>query len=58
MAHLLTFSGSLAAGYVLAIYTWPAVRAFFTAAETRIAGFKAWLVALLDRVRDALGRGD
>ncbi len=33
MAHLLTFVGGLAAGYALAIYTWPAVRAFFAGAE-------------------------
>ena len=37
MSHLLTFVGGLAAGYALAIYTWPAVRAFFAARQAEIA---------------------
>ena len=57
MAHLLTFVGGLAAGYALAIYTWPTVRAFFAGAETEIAWIKARLAALLDQARNVFGRG-
>lgn len=57
MAHLLTFVGGLAAGYPLAIYTWPTVRTFFAGAETEIAWMKARLTALLDQARNVFGRG-
>jgi hypothetical protein len=55
MAHLLTFAGGVAAGYALAIYTWPAVRAVFAAAEPEIAWLKSRLAALEDKARDVFG---
>ena len=55
MVHALTFAGGVAAGYVLAIYTWPAVRGFFAAAEPEIAWLKSQLAALEDKARDVFG---
>jgi hypothetical protein len=55
MDHVLTFAGGLAAGYVLAIYTWPAVRAFFAGAEAEIAWLKSRLAAIEDKARDVFG---
>ena len=57
MAHLLTLVGGFAAGYALAIYTWPVVRAFFAGAETEIAWIKTRLAALLHQARNVFGRG-
>ena len=56
MDDLLLFGGFVAAGYVLAIYTWPAVRTFFAGAEQEIAWMKPRLRELENQVRDALGR--
>jgi hypothetical protein len=55
MDHVLTFAGGVAAGYALAIYTWPAVRGFFAAAEPEIAWLKLRLAALEDKARDVFG---
>ena len=55
MDHVLTFAGGVAAGYALAIYTWPAVRAFFAGAEAEIAWLKSRLAALEDKARDVFG---
>ena len=55
MNHLLTFVGGLAAGYLLAIYTWPAVRAFFAARQAEIAWLKSRLAALEDKAREVFG---
>ena len=41
MDNFLIFGGFAAAGYVLAIYTWPAVRTFFAGAEQEIAWLKS-----------------
>ena len=56
MHNLLLFGGFAAAGYVLAIYTWPAVRTFFAGAEQEIAWLKSRLAELEDKVRDMFGR--
>ena len=55
MAHLLTFVGGLAAGYALAIYTWPTARALAAGAEAEITSLKSRLAALEDKVRDVFG---
>lgn len=55
MAHLLTFVGGTAAGYALAIYTWPAARAFLAGAEAEIARLMSKLAALQDKARDLFG---
>jgi len=55
MAHLLTFAGGVAAGYVLAIYTWPALRAVFAGAGAEIVWLKSRLAALEDKARDVFG---
>ncbi len=55
MHNLLMFGGFMAAGYGLAIYTWPAVRTFFAGAEQEIAWLKSRLGELEDKVRGAFG---
>jgi hypothetical protein len=55
MAHVLTFAGGVAAGYALAIYTWPAARDVFAGAEAEIAWLKSRLAALGDKARDVFG---
>ena len=55
MDHVLTFAGGSASGYVLAIFTWPAVRAFIAGAEAEIAWLKSRLAALEDKARDMFG---
>jgi hypothetical protein len=52
MTYLLTFAGGLAAGYVLAVYTWPTLRAVFAEAEAEISRFRA---VLEDKARDVFG---
>jgi hypothetical protein len=55
MHDLLILGAFTAAGYVLAIYTWPAVRTFFAGAEQEIAWLKSRLGELEDKVRGAFG---
>jgi hypothetical protein len=55
MTDLLMFGGFLAAGYVLAIYTWPALRTVIAGAEQEIAWLKARAAELEARLRDAFG---
>jgi len=52
MTYLLTFTGGLAVGYVLAGYTWPTLRAVFADAEAEISRFRA---VLEDKARDLFG---
>jgi len=55
MDDLIIFLGFMAAGYVLSIYTWPALRTFFAGAEQEIAWLKARLGELEDKLRGTLG---
>jgi hypothetical protein len=55
MTDLLIFGGFVAAGYVLAIYTWPALRTFFAGAEQEIAWLKARAAELEAKLRDTFG---
>ena len=55
MDDLLLFGGFAAAGYVLAIYTWPAVRTFFAGAEQEIAWLKSRVADIENKLRDSLG---
>lgn len=56
--NLLVVIGSAGAGYLLAIYTWPAVRAFVVGAEQELAWVKARAIELEAKVRAALGRSE
>jgi hypothetical protein len=56
MDDLVLFVIFSAAGYVLAIYTWPAVRTFFAGAEQEIDWLKGRLGDLENKVRDAFNR--
>ncbi len=56
MDDLLLFGGFAAAGYVLAIYTWPAVRAFLAGAEQELAWLKSRVADIEDKLRNTLGR--
>jgi hypothetical protein len=50
--------GAAAAGYALAIYTWPAVRSLVLGAEQELVLVRARLVELEAKVRAALGGGE
>lgn len=55
MDDLLIFLGFVAAGYVGAIYTWPALRTFLAGAEQEIAWLKARAAELEAKVRGVFG---
>jgi len=55
MDDLLLFGGFAAAGYALAIYTWPTVRTFFAGAEQEIAWLKSRVADIENKLRDSLG---
>jgi hypothetical protein len=55
MDDLIIFLGFMAAGYVLAVYTWPTLRTFFAGAEQEIAWLRQRLGELEDKVRGAFG---
>jgi len=58
MNDVLVLGGFTAAGYVLAIYTWPTVRTFIAGAEQEIAWLKTRVAEIEAKLRDALnGRG-
>jgi hypothetical protein len=57
MAYLLTCVGGFAAGYVLAIHSWPAARALIASAEAEFASLKSRLAALEEKARDIFGSG-
>ena len=56
--NLMIVIGAAAAGYVLAIYTWPAVRTFVVGAEQELALVKARAIELEAKVRALLGHGE
>jgi hypothetical protein len=55
--NLLIGIGAAAGGYALAVYTWPAVRAFIVGAEQELALLKARVLAFEAKVRAVLGDG-
>jgi hypothetical protein len=55
MTDLLIAGGFIAAGYVLAIYTWPALRTYLAGAEREIARLKTRASELEAKLRDAFG---
>jgi hypothetical protein len=57
MVDLMIFCAGAAAGLVLAVYGWPALRTFMVGAETELAELKARAAALETKLRAALGRG-
>ncbi len=56
MDNVLIFAGFAAGGYVLAIYTWPALRTFIAGAEQEMVWLKARLSEIEAKVRDTLRR--
>jgi hypothetical protein len=57
MTVLIAFGGG-AAGYLLAIYTWPALRGFVLGAEQELIAVKARLAELEAKVRAAFGHDE
>jgi hypothetical protein len=55
MADLMIFGGGLSAGYVLAAFTWPQLRAFLIGAEQEIAQLRARAAALEASLRGVFG---
>jgi hypothetical protein len=53
MTMLVAFGGA-AAGYLLAIFTWPSVRAFVLGAEQELVAVRTRLAELEAKVRAAL----
>jgi hypothetical protein len=51
MDDLIIFLGFMTAGYVLSIYTWPALRTFFAGVEQEVDWLKDRLAALEAKVR-------
>ena len=56
--NLMILIGGSAAGYVLAISTWTAARAFVLGAEQELVSLKARAAELEAQVRTALGCGE
>ena len=57
MVDLMIFCAGAAAGFVLAVHGWPALRTFMVGAEAELAELKARAAALETKLRAALGRG-
>ena len=57
MTSLIVFGAGAVAGYVLAAYTWPALRTFILGVEQELTQVKARVIALETKLRAALGRG-
>jgi hypothetical protein len=58
MLDVILFGGAAAGGYVLSIYTWPALRTFLVGMDQELAWLKARADELETRLRAALSRFD
>ena len=58
MLDLILFGGAATGGYVLSIYTWPALRTFLVGMDQELAWLKARADELEARLRAALSRFD
>lgn len=55
---IVIFASGAAAGYVLAIYSWPAVRTFLVGSEQELAWLRRRAAELEAQMRPALHRGE
>jgi hypothetical protein len=58
MLDVIVLAGALGAGYALAIYTWPAMRAFLVGIDQELVWLKARAAELEAKLRAALGRDE
>jgi hypothetical protein len=58
MLDVFLFGGMFAAGYVLSIYTWPALRTFLVGLDQELAWLKARADEVEEKLRVALSRFD
>jgi hypothetical protein len=58
MLDVILFVAALGAGYVLAIYTWPALRAFLVGIDQELVWLRARAAELEAKLRAALGRDE
>jgi hypothetical protein len=58
MLDFILLAGALGAGYVLAIYTWPMVRAFLVGIDQELVWLRARAAELEAEQRAALGRDE
>jgi hypothetical protein len=56
MPDLIVFAGAIAAGYVIAVYTWPALRTWLVGLDQELAWLKARAADVETKLRAALGR--
>jgi hypothetical protein len=58
MLDFILFAGALGAGYALAVYTWPALRAFLVGIDQELVWLRARAAELEAKLRSALGRDE